>query len=319
MKMKTWIFSSVAALCLLTGLPQAFVLAQTTSVESEASSTLVISKDMSIPAGQNFESVVVLKGNVDIHGKVENLIVVSGRVHLFAGSEIADQLIVLQGSVQQDDGAIVPLNAPTKRTWSEKWRDLKGKFGREIDSGWLSFDGFQDRTDKFFEQFAGLFWIPLAIALPLACLIVLFGIALIFLFIAPRISLFADESFQKHPLASLIWGMCAYILFVPILGLMAISLIGIPLIPIFVLFAVLILFAGFFSVCRSLGMIALKDRVQNKSVLSTLIGIVIIFLISFIPFFGRSLIFLIMVAGTGAMLRSLIHKESVERPSYFED
>ena len=307
--MKTLILSLAGTLSLLANLPQAF------SNETD----LVISKDMTLPADKTFENVVVLKGNIDVYGKIENLVVIGGHIHLFSGSEVSNQLIVLEGSIQQDEGAIAPLRAFTKRTWSEKWKDFKEKFRHEINSGWLSFEGLQDKTNPYFEQFSGLLWIPLAIALPLACLIVLFGISLVFLFIAPRISLFADESFQKHPIASLIWGMGAYLLFIPILGLMAISLIGIPLIPIFVLFAVLILFAGFFSVCRSLGVLALKKIERNKNILATFIGIILLFLISFVPVFGHSLVFLAMVAGTGAMLRSLIHKDSLERPSYFED
>jgi hypothetical protein len=284
-------------------------------IQDKKSSALVISKDMTIPSDASFNSVVVMKGNLELYGKIENLVIVNGHVHLHKGAEVTDQLVVIEGSVQQDEGAIVPLGSPLKRTWSEKWRDAKENFRRQFDSGWLNLGWIQERLDRL----ASVFWMPLAVALPLAVIVVLFGISLVFLLLAPRISQFADESFQNHPLASLTWGACAYLLFLPTLGLMTISLVGIPLIPIFILFAVLILFAGFFSVSRTTGHFILKKFGQPKTIFSTFLGIAVIFSLFFMPVFGHSLVFLSIVAGTGAMLRSLFHKDSHQRPSYMDE
>jgi len=124
--------------------------------------------------------------------------------------------------------------------------------------------------------------------------------------IAPKISREADDYLIGEPWFSLLWGGAAYLCFAPLIVLMIFSLIGIPLIPVVVFFATLFVLAGLFSACRSIGHLVIIRLGLQLRALDTLLGLVLLFGLCFTPFVGPPLVFFILMAGTGAMIRSVL-------------
>ena len=58
-----------------------------------------------VKEGEAYSDVVILGGNVDIYGKVKNLVVLGGNIHIHKGGLIRRDLAVLGGNVQIDENA----------------------------------------------------------------------------------------------------------------------------------------------------------------------------------------------------------------------
>ena len=249
---------------------------------------------MTVPEEKTFEHVVVMNGNVEFLGKASSMVVVNGRVNLGPKAEITDRLVLINGKIVQQEGAKVPniVGSESAEPWlKEKWTHFKNRFA----------NGFTN---------SGTFSIFKILALPLvgvfllavAALMLIVGIVLFY--VAPSFSHRADDALQASPFASLIWGLVGYISIVPILIVLLISIVGILVIPFYLIFVMLIGFAGLFAGLRGLGIYVLRKFGQENVVLGTFVGILIGFAVLMAPFFGQLAFSLIWIAGTGALLKS---------------
>lgn len=314
--MKPWTWLLLFAL----NLPILWVFAESNEPEpgleltmrGEESNSLVISKDVTIPAEKSFKSIVIVNGNVDFYGQTEHLVVVSGSVKLRPGSKVSGELVVLNGHVEEMEGASAP-NASVK--FLGQWHSVKDKWVSRI-SNWLpSWDTFE----SYLTSLTKILFLPLAIAIPLAIFVVLTFFAMVFLLIAPQLSRLADDTFLRSPLASLGWGALGFLAFTPILVLMAISIVGIPIIPLFILFCLLLMLAGFFTVCRGVGHWGLSKFFRPGRFVSTLAGLIVLYALTFMPLLGKFVGMTALVLGTGALLRALLHRDHLDRPSYLDE
>jgi hypothetical protein len=282
------------------------------SVDQDDSHTLMISKDVTIPAEKTYKSVVIINGKVEFFGQTENLILVNGAVKLHPGSKVTRQLVVLNGNVEQMKGAESPEASVKILGRFGNWKD---KFKSRLNE-WLPSN---DSVEGFFSGLARFLFLPLALAVPLAIFVILTVIAMIFLSVAPQLSRLADETFLRSPIASLGWGVLGFLAFTPIVVLMVISIVGIPIIPLFVLFCLLLALAGFFTVCRGLGHWLLSKMIKPSRFVSTLVGLVILFALTFMPIIGSFVGTTALLLGTGAILRALLYRDRHPRPSYLDD
>ncbi|MDB5038339.1 MAG: hypothetical protein JWQ35_1867 [Bacteriovoracaceae bacterium] len=279
--------------------------------ENTEPNSLVITKDMTIPSRSEYENIVVMSGNVDLFGKVEKLVVMGGLVRIHDGAEIKNQMMVLGGSVEQLEGAKIPEAPKTKtpssflgrwKTWTDSWiSSWKHRFESPDDD-----ENAENKSDKW----PKIFLFPFLLAVPLSVLIILFGLGMLFLALAPKISATADEILERDPFVSLAWGAISYLFFTPLIAILTLSIIGIPLVPIVVLFALLFILAGFFCASRTLGHMILYRTGLNVRALDTLLGLLLLYGVLFMPIVGKLLVFFILMAGTGAVIRSVLHGRS---------
>lgn len=282
------------------------------TIDQEESHTLVISKDVTIPADKSYKSVVVVDGKVEFFGRAENLIIVNGGVKLHSGSKVTGQLVVLNGKVEQMEGAESPSAQIKILGHLGGWKD---KIKSRLDEWTPSFDS----VENFFSGLARFLFLPLALAVPLAVFVILTIIAMIFLTVAPQMSRLADDTFLRSPVLSFVWGVVGFLAVTPIVVLMLISIVGIPVIPLFVLFCLLLALAGFFTVCRGVGHWVLSKAMRPGRFLSTLAGLVILFALTFVPFVGGFVGTVALILGTGAILRALLYRDRHPRPSYLDE
>lgn len=279
------------------------------SVFVESNNQIVVWNDMTIPAGKTYESVVVMNGELEFLGKTKSMVVVNGEVNLGRTAEVLERLVLVNGKIQQQDGAKVPnVSGPElsslsfSEKWKERWQNLKEKIST----------AFSDFSSGGLLKIVAL---PIYGAVFLAAIALMVLIGIIVFYLAPSLSIRADTLLQDSPMLSVFWGLIGYISVTPILLLLLISIVGILIIPFFILFVLLVGFAGLFAGLRGLGLAILKRFGQTNIAAGTFLGLILGFAILMAPFVGQILFSLIWLAGTGALLRSFVVHRGIYRVS----
>ncbi|MEE8437309.1 MAG: hypothetical protein V3S22_03100, partial [Candidatus Neomarinimicrobiota bacterium] len=114
---------------------------------------------------------------------------------------------------------------------------------------------------------------------------------------------------ERLPGKSLLFGFLALILLVPGIILLALSLIGIPFIPILLFTYFLSYFLGYFAVSKILGqrLLAAFSSQKRNMVLKVMLGAIIIWFGSLVPIFSSLLHLTVLMSGLGSFITSRIN------------
>ena len=284
----------VAAWCLSLPFAGAAGSQARAAAETSGAQKVAVFEDVTIAAGETRDNVVVVGGDVVVHGTVDNVVVVvggdvtvgaDGRVGVGAGGSSDDAAIVcvfgnatimpggqvagrtvnVGGATSSSIGAVVA--DPIMRPWD--WGSI---------AGWLGSTVF----------------------------IVI--VALIATAVAPRQVAFVSERARRHALSSLGWGALGLIVIVPIITiLLIITIIGIlALVPWWIAIVVLLLF-GYVSVGAMIGrfLIGRGDDRRGRVMLAAAIGVIILAVVRWIPIVGAIVVFIALLVGFGATFTGL--------------
>lgn len=236
-----------------------------------------IAEDIEIPGDSVVNDVVSIGGNVTVYGKVENNIVaVGGRVFLKSSSCVVGEIVMVGSSLMRENGSVT-----------------SGKL-TQIDM-------------PFFIPSLGSFlkggWIAVWATISLLVLLGFLGLAVLLIALIPenmRTAVNAIEaSFARMLLRGLIWIM----LVIPIAVVLAISVIGIILIPLEILLVALALIAGYIAGAVYIGKNILKAlKAPSVPLVDAILGIIVLFLVGFVPVLGHVVKALFLLAGFGAVV-----------------
>jgi hypothetical protein len=275
-------------------------------VFSEQERNIVIWNNLTVPQEKTYETIVIMNGDVEFFGKATHLVLVNGSVRLMEGSELSNKPTVLSGRIEQMAGALIAdqTSIETEETFWSEWKD--------------DFQEYVQDLRNFFNAQKTLKWLalPLMVGIPIAIGAVIFLIAALFLIIAPDFAKRAEWNLRQRPFGSLIWGFGAYVLFLPLVLLMALSIVGIPLIPFFVLFALLVIFAGLIAGCLAVGRLILSFVGIQSYLGGVALGIIAVTALHLIPWIGPICGSIIWIAGGGGILRSLAGRDSTSSPTF---
>lgn len=253
------------------------------SGKEKAEDTFILWSNSTVQPEERFETVVVLHGKSEFYGKAKELVVLGGEVTLHDGAEISERLVVLGGKLHKRDGARIseqvlfelPQNFP-------RWLASLGPFVSFFSSGGAQLLGIIVR----------------------AVMICLFG-ALLYL-IAPELMKQAEEKAVQAPLPSLFWSVLAALAFLPGIAALVISLIGIFLIPLYVMcFAFVFYFVAYVMTANILGHNLPPRRSHVMPPLRFFYGVFILVLFWHVPLLGPLAIYAAMSVTGGAMLSTL--------------
>lgn len=230
-----------------------------------------ISKDMVV------NDVVAVGGNITVFGRVENNVVaVGGSVILKPKSYVGQQVVIVGGDLTKDPTASIggritqiymPHFIPSFMTF------LKG--------GWLAL------------------WATISILTLLGFL----GLTILLVALIPEHMGTAVNALERSFITMLLWGILWMILIVPIAVLLAISIIGIILIPLEILLVVLALIIGYIASAIFIGKNILSSfKKLPLPFIDAILGILILFVIGFVPIVGPFIKALFLIAGFGAVL-----------------
>lgn len=178
----------------------------------------------------------VFGGNVTNEGTIDgDLFVVGGTVALESGSLVTGDIAMVGGTVDRDENAKVL--GEVESVESEALRNILPRIGRVF------------RFPRFMPGegiLTGIFSV--------AALIVVFVMNLLALLIFPKAIDRIVDMIQRNIWASVGLGVGVEILYVPIIVLLLVSIIGIPLVPVFMLVVFLAMLFGFSSLSLIAGM-----------------------------------------------------------------
>jgi hypothetical protein len=259
------------------------LLTPLTATASSDKSIVKIGSDITVEAGQKVHSVVTIGGQITVAGAVEKSVVAVG------GSVVLTKTAVVKGSVIALGGVIVMA------------RDAKvsGEL-TEINSNNL----YETMTTALSSEWEGWSWIFAVISLSI--FVVILVLALLIAALLPKPVRIVSEAIRENTFKVILCGILGLVLIAPLALLLTISVVGIALIPLEVIVVVCSVLLGFIAVGQLIGakVLSLLKRPEPGIVRETFWGLVILWLIGWIPYIGWMVKAIAIVLGLGATLVS---------------
>lgn len=269
--------------------------AKKTSTRSDYNDLVMVGNDAALKEGQIAREVIVVGGSAVIDGAVRhNLVVVGGTARLGSLSEIRGNLIIVGGSLEASPGARVNgqrIVIGTGGGSQHPWLPLLG--------GWLQSSVFYGRPLAHQHTWS---WILAGIALLLYLVV-----ATLF----PKAIIGPSTALEQKPGQALLVGLLTLLLLLPFFGLLAITIVGIVLIP-FALFALVVaLLFGRVAVYRYAG-----AQFASQFGLATLarplpaliLGAILFCLLYMIPILGLIAWGLVLPLSLGAVMLAVLQR-----------
>lgn len=274
MNLKQTISAALLALLL-------FFIAAGAMASNNDKSVIRIGKDVTIEKGQRVRSVLILGGQITIHGTVEDGVLAVG------GSVVLTRTAVVKGDVASVGGVIV----------IAKDAEIGGDL-TEINST----NFYETIMNSISSEWAGWSWVFALISLSI--LAVVLCMALLTAALLPKQVIAVSEAVRENTLKVILTGVLALVTIAPLALLLTISVIGIALIPLEIILVVLTILLGFIAVSRLIGswVFGLIGKSGTGVVRETFWGLVIIWIVGWIPYVGWMIKALAIVLGLGAAL-----------------
>lgn len=258
-----------------------------TALPAEAKNIIKIGGDVTVGKDQKVTSVTAIGGQVTINGLVENNVIAVGK------SIVLTNYAVVRGDVVCVGGVIVKGNG------AQVFGDIM-----EINSANIS-NAFSSALRGELEGWSLIFNI-----ISLCFFGVIFIIALLVAIFMPRPLMAVADEIKTSKGKSFFWGLLAALLMVPFFMLLVVSIIGITLIPIAFTVFLLAFIIGYIAAGNLIGnfIITRVFRRKKKSLIGeTILGLIVLWLIAWIPYIGLTVKILALTFGMGGVLLALFH------------
>ncbi len=259
----------IAVICLFMFVPS--------SAFAKAQDIIKMNKEIEVDKDMVVGDVVAIGGDVAIAGRVENNVVaVGGSVTLKDHSYVGGHVVVVGGEIYKSPSAVV----------SERITQI-----------------YMPRFIPSITTFMRGGWMALWTTISILVLLGFIGLAILFTALIPEHIGAVISTLEKSFVSMLLWGMLWAILVVPIAVFLAMSIIGIVLIPLEILLAILALIIGYIASAVFIGKHILASFAKKPPpFVDAILGIMILFLIGFVPMVGPIVKMLFVTAGFGAVL-----------------
>lgn len=277
------------------------------SLPVEAKNIFKAGRDITIEAGQEVSTVIVIGSQVTVDGRVNNVVAVGGQITVnglveqnvlaFGGSVVLHSKGVVRGNViiVGDD----LMNGPGASVFGDITK---------INSSTLS----AAITSALRGDLEG--WSLILKIISLCFFAIILIVALIMTLLIPRSLAVIAHAIQTNTLKSFLWGFLATLMIVPFFMLLAISIIGIFLMPLAftaLLLAAIIGFIAFGSLIGNFIITRIFPGYKKSLVKETLVGLSLLWLLGWIPFYIGMIIKVIAITfGLGGVLLTLNHRKT---------
>ncbi len=286
----------VPALALVTLFGPAAVApaAHAAAADESGAQKVVVFEDVTIGVGEVRENLVVVGGDVLIHGVVQNVVVVVGGdlvvasdatvgsqafhtgndaaiVSVFGDLVVEDGATVMGKVVDVGAGGSIPIEAMVVDPIVTPWNDWNAIVG------WIGSTAF------------------------------ILLVALLIAAVAPRQLVFVSERARRHLFSSLGWGALCLIILLPILTvLLIVTLIGILAVLPWWLANVVALLFGYVGVGTLIGRLILgRSEARGRVIGAAVLGVAVLCIVRWVPFFGALVVFFALLLGLGATVTSI--------------
>lgn len=248
-------------------------------------SMAIFGSDAHVGPGENYDSVVVLWGTLDFNGRAKDMVVVGGKVKLRRGAEVTQSLVLMGGSLDQEDGATIAGDTVTVQAPTGLYKAIVLII------------------PMIAALFVGAWWF--ITTLLWLCFSWLFGaLSLYFLTKTRRRSLWLLDNRKFN---SFLWALGVSLAFVPGLIFLIISIIGIVFIPMYLLIFGTAYYLSYILSATWIGTVVGRKLGKNWSwPFALFIGLFLTSLIgTCIPWLGKFILFGISVLASGALWQAL--------------
>jgi len=251
-------------------------LCSAAAAQAKESSIVKIGDNVEIARGQVVDDAVAIGGSVTVYGRVRgDAVAVGGSVHLKDYGRVGGDAVAVGGSVIKDPTAAV--SGSINEVGLAGMGPMFGMVGNQGLCGWTIFSLLS------FIGYLGL----------VAILVALFPNQL------ARVSSLVESKKMR----TFLWGVLAAFLFVPVIILLAVSIAGIVLIPVWiVVFGTGALF-GYIAAAQFIGRKVLKAFKLNlkTAMAETLVGVLILALVGLVPVVGFVIKAVVSCMGLGGV------------------
>jgi len=253
------------------------IVLSATAAFAEGRNVVKFGSDINIERGMVVDEAVAIGGDVTVSGRVNNNVVaVGGSVRLGPGAFVGEEVVAVGGDVVKDPLATV-----------------KGQVTQ------VHIPAFVPSLTSF----AKGGWIALWATISLMALLGFLGLAVLLTALIPVHIANAVSALQDSFAMMLVWGIVWAVLIVPIAVLLAISIVGIILIPLEILLVALAMIIGYIAAAIFIGKNVLaKFKTRSLPFVDAIVGILILFAISFVPIVGPIIKAIMVTAGFGAVI-----------------
>lgn len=247
------------------------------SAFAEERNIVKFGSDVNITKEMVVDEVVVIGGDISVAGRVNNnVIAVGGSVDIASGAFVGKEVVVVGGSYLKGPdstvkGDVTQVHIPSFVPFVNTM--LRG--------GWVTF------------------WATLSTLV----LIGFLGLAVLLIALMPAHVANVVNAIEESFFMMLLWGIMWSVLIVPIAVLLAVSIVGIILIPLEVLIFVLALITGYIASAVFVGKnVLMRFNKRTIPFVDAIVGIVILFVVGFVPFIGPMIKAVFLAVGFGAVI-----------------
>lgn len=263
----------------------ALLLTAGTAAAESGPSRVGFGQPMRVDEGERVEKIVSVGADLTVLGEVEDdAVVVGGTVELGPEAIVGGDVVAIGGTIIAPDSAIIVGDRV----------EVSGTYGQSVgERNGAEVSGALASSFATFVQVIGSFLLS----------------ALILAFAPRRVRAVANRV-RRNPGRSILFGLAIVILFLPLLGALTISIVGIPLIPIAIMLLAAVLIFGMSALALSIGF-GMPFYSEDRSAMGALaIGYLVIAVIALIPWVGAVLIPLGSLYAGGAVLATWFSTKS---------
>jgi hypothetical protein len=238
--------------------------------------------DVTIAEDQVVENAHAIGGSVIIQprGRVtQTASAIGGNVILKEEARIDGDAYAIGGKVQLAEGATI---GGSRSTFDDRYGEghMMGRYQRR-------------------DRFLPMYFLHASFRIFSAMIAAILGIIL--LKTTPAFLPNLATTVRQYPGQSGLWGIGAIVASISLSIFLAVTLIGIPLIPLLSLFVSLASLVGSLGICLFVGQEVIKSQ-DRSSLQQFLIGLLIITVLALIPFLGGVVVFMVSLFGLGTLI-----------------
>ena len=253
-------------------------------------SRVVIGSNFVVKDKDFYDQVVIMGGQVDVYGTVGELIVLGGKAHIYDSGVIKDEVVVMGGPLQIDPGAqvmgdSVNMNIPpfSMIPWGLIFNLNK-------------FMDINNNVDSLVGVGVTIFEILIVILILWLCL-----------FFFPSFHRGTQELILKSPGRGFLFSLVYGVLFGPVILCLCISIIGMVLLPLIFSLSIIFIPLGLGQSALWLGS-RLNTKLSlvspKREILLAIAGLVLLELVTFIPYIGIVVKLCFYMVGFGAVIET---------------
>jgi hypothetical protein len=248
---------------------------------AQAKDIVKFGSDVLVDTNMTIEEVVVFGANITVNGTVQkDVVAIGGNIFLGPSAKVGKEVVCIGGAIHKERGAQigdneVEMNIP----------------------GLSSLIGFSTTSN----------WVGWALAFKIFSFIGFVALALLIVAVIPKPFGLISTNVQQNTLKAILLGVLGLVALVPLGIFLAITIIGLPLVALEIFIVGIAFLLGYIAIAQLIGdrIAWLLKRPALNALWVTLLGLLTLWLIGWVPVLGSVVKAVAILLGFGGVLATL--------------